>query len=291
MNACALSVVIPVHNASETIRSQLDALIAQSVPFPWEIIIVDNNSTDDSAAIASMYSETTNTPQIRVVAAFDGQGASYARNFGIAEARSEAIACCDADDIVGPSWVATMGTALQEHDVVTGPLEVRQLNPAWLVATRGIFALDRISTYAGAFPLAGAGNIGMRRSVWDQVGGFDEEMRGAGEDIEFCLRLFLRGIPLHFEANCIVHYRYRGDARTLWNQGRFYGRGRPLIFKRLHRSGIATPSRCAGWKSWMLLVLWLPRIVNRDGRAAWCWIAGNRLGQLEGCLRCRSIWL
>jgi hypothetical protein len=78
---------------------------------------------------------------------------------------------------------------------------------------------------------------------------------------------------------------------VLFRQGRFYGRGKPLMCRLVHDAGLAAPSRLAGWKSWVLVFAWLPRTFTRQGRAGWCWVAGNRLGQIEGCVHHRALWL
>lgn len=285
---CSLSVILPARNVADTLREQLDALAAQQWDREWEVVVVDNGSTDATAAIAREYA--ARDPRFRVVEAHDGTGVSYVRNRGIEAARAPAIAICDGDDIVGPGWVAAMGDALGEHEVVTGPIDVDTLNPPWLVATRGRLPPDRPREYQGLFPLVSGGNIGMRVATWERVGRYDERFSGP-EDVDFSLRLWLQGIPVHFAPGARLHYRYRSRARDLFRQGRFYGRGRPLVNKRIRATGRARPRRFAGWKSWAALVLWLPKLGTSEGRATWCWIAGNRIGDVEGSIRHRALYL
>lgn len=280
--------MVPAKNVAATLSEQLDALLAQRWDGEWEIVVVDNASTDATAAIAREYADRDG--RVRVVPAFDGRGVSYVRNVGIEQARADWIAICDGDDVVGPRWLAAIGDALAHHRCVTGPIEVRRLNPEWLLRTRGSFAPDAPRTFHGVFPSISGGNVGMHRGLWEEVGRFDETVIGI-EDIEFSLRLFQRGVAIHFAPDAIVHYRYRIEPRALWRQGRHYGACRPYVCRRLHEAGLPTPSRVAGWKSWLTLVLWLPRLVSREGRASWIWVAGNRFGQLEGCVRHRALYL
>jgi GT2 family glycosyltransferase len=130
----------------------------------------------------------------------------------------------------------------------------------------------------------------MRVATWERVGRYDEAFSGP-EDVDFSLRLWVHGVPVHFAPAALLRYRYRSHARDLFRQGRFYGRGRPLVNKRIRESGRARPPRFAGWKSWAALVLWLPKLGTREGRATWCWIAGNRLGDVEGSIRHRALYL
>jgi glycosyltransferase involved in cell wall biosynthesis len=87
----AISVVIPCYNATKFLRSTLDSVLAQTLP-ALEVIVVDDGSTDDSAAIAESYG-----PPIRVIRQ-PNQGESVARNRGIAEAKGDWLAFLDADD-------------------------------------------------------------------------------------------------------------------------------------------------------------------------------------------------
>jgi glycosyltransferase involved in cell wall biosynthesis len=284
----ALSIVVPARNVAPTIAEQLDALAAQEWDKGWNVIVVDNGSTDATPEIVRKYAE--HDTRFRLVQAPDGHGVSFVRNVGIANADAPAIAICDGDDIVGPKWVAAMGDALSDHEVVTGPMDVDSLNPPWLVATRGGFPDDRPRDYLGLFPLVPGGNVGMRVDVWRRIGRYDETFSGP-EDADFSLRLWLHGVPVHFAPDAVLQYRYRPDRRDLFRQGRFYGRGRPLVNKRIRASGRAAPPRFAGWKSWAALIAGLSKLTTPEGRATWCWIAGNRLGNVEGSIRHRALYL
>lgn len=284
----ALSVVVPARNVADTLRIQLDALAAQEWEHPWEVVVVDNRSTDETPSIVREYAERD--ARFRLVEAHGGSGVSYVRNRGIEAARAPAFAICDGDDIVGPRWVAAMGDALATHDVVTGPMDVDTLNPAWLASTRGRFPVDGPRVYLGLFPVAPGGNVGMRKAAWEQVGRYDEAFSGP-EDADLSLRLWQAGIAVGFAPDAVLSYRYRAEPGALFRQGRFYGRGRPLVKKRIRATGRAKPSRISGWKSWVTLVRWLPRLRTAEGRASWCWVAGNRLGDLEGSFIHRALYL
>ncbi len=151
--------------------------------------------------------------------------------------------------------------------------------------------MDAPRTLFGQVPIAPGGNIGLRRDVWERVGRYSETIIGAVDDAEFCIRLWEHGIVIHFAPGAEIAYRYRAEPRSLWRHGRFYGRGRPFISRRMAQAGLRPPSRVAGWRSWLLVVVWLPRLTTAEGRAAWCWVAGCRFGQLEGCFIHRTLYL
>lgn len=285
---CELSVVIPCHDVAETLGAQLDALLAQDWDAPFEIIVVDNRSTDGTASLAREHQRRDR--RIRVVAAPDRAGLCHARAVGIAAATAERIAICDGDDIVGEHWVAAMGDALADHPVVTGPLEVDRLNPHWLTETRGRPAIDEVAEWFGSFPLVSGGNLGLRRAVWETVGGFDETYIGA-EDAEWSLRLTLADVPVHFASEAVLHYRYRPDPAVLWHQGNRYGFARPRLRARVAAAGLSVPSRVAGWRSWAWLTTRLPRLATPRGRAQWLWVAGVRIGHVRGSFAARTLFL
>jgi glycosyltransferase involved in cell wall biosynthesis len=283
-----LSIIIPAHNVEDTLAEQLDALLDQRWDGEWEIVVVNNRSTDGTAALVEEYA--AKHPRLRMVAATERAGLCYSRATGIENAASENVAICDGDDIVGPRWVQAMGNALREHRVVTGPVETDLLNPAWLLEARGRLDMDGCRTWYDLFPVVGGGNLGIRRDVFDKVGLFDERFTGS-EDHEFSLRLWQHRESIYFEPDALLHYRYRASARALWEQGNTYGETRPLLRRSVVVAGFTPPPRLAGWRSWAWLVSHSPGLRTEQGRARWLWVAGNRVGQLRGSVRARSLFL
>ena len=283
-----LTVVIPANDVGTTLSAQLDALAPQQWAGSWEIVVVDNRSTDDTRAIALDYARRWD--HVRVVDAPDRPGLCHARAIGISSARGAAIAICDGDDVVADGWVRAMGDALRDHPVVTGPLEVDRLNPRWLAETRGRPSATEAGTWFGLFPLVSGGNLGLHRSVWNAVGEFDDAYLGA-EDAEWSLRLARAGITVHFAPDAVLHYRYRAEPDVLWRQGNRYGLNRPRLRRRIAASGYPPPSRFSGWRSWAWLVAHLPGLRTQHGRARWSWVAGVRIGHLRGSLRDRTLFL
>jgi len=276
-----LSVVIPVRDAAGTIQDQVDALLAQEWDRPWELVIVDNGSRDATRSIVERY--TARDARVRLVDASDRPGVAHCRNAGVRAALADAIAMCDADDVVAPGWVRAMGDGLREHELVTGPLDITTLNPEWVLETRGRAIATGPGQFFGVFEFAHSCNLGFRRPVVERVGGFDEDL-AAGEDIELSARLWKAGVKLVYLDDAVVRYRYRTSMRGLWRQARSYGQFRPELFRRVEAAGIEVPPSTR-LRSWAYLVRNVNLLGSRAGRAKWVWIAAGNVGRVEGDLR------
>ena len=133
---------------------------------------------------------------------------------GAAAAGGDAFLFCDADDEVAPGWLAALGRALAVHEFVACRYDNEKLNPAWVQRTHlnpqreGLTAYD----YPPFLPHAGGGGLGVRRTVHEAVGGFDESLP-ALEDTDYCWRIQLAGHGFHFAPDAVVNIRHRHDPR------------------------------------------------------------------------------
>ncbi|MEM9465103.1 MAG: glycosyltransferase [Actinomycetota bacterium] len=283
-----LAVVIAAHNEEQHLPAQLDALRSQHHDGAWEVIVVDNRSTDRTAEVVAERSATW--PRLRLLAAPDRGDKSYALNVAVASSDADAFLFTDADDVVSPGWVAAGASALADADLITGPLDLDTLNPPWLAASRGRSSEQPMASFEGIFPFVRGTNFGMTRRALDRLGPFPEAMYPV-DDIELSLRAWRSGIDVQGVDALLVRYRYRPDATSLWRQGLAYGRGRCRVVRDLVDAGDPRPPRFTGWRSWAWLVLRLPTIVRPSGRAAWLWVLANRLGQVRGSVEQRLVYV
>jgi glycosyltransferase involved in cell wall biosynthesis len=283
-----LSVVIPARNEATRIRDQLDALLAEPCNGDWEVIVVDNGSTDDTPQVVQDYVDRD--ARFRLLAATERGGQNYAANAGVRAARARCVAFCDADDVVARGWVSAMMSGLATARVVTGPNELDRLNPPALAGSRGRSVEAPVGTFCGIFPVVRGNNFGVRADVWEQTGPLVEGWK-AVHDQEFSFRCWLHGIDIAGVPGAVVHYRYRTSVRELWRQGFAYGTHRARLAKLVRESRRARVPYFSGWKSWAMLLVLAPGVVTRAGRARWVWTAANRLGQAVGSVRERSIML
>src|SRR5262249_45375601 len=97
-----ISIIIAAYHAADTIGATLASIVAETDP-RWEAIVVDDGSTDETAAIAATWAN--GDPRIRIVRRANG-GPSLARNTGLHWSRAEWVLFVDADDWLGPTWIA-----------------------------------------------------------------------------------------------------------------------------------------------------------------------------------------
>jgi glycosyltransferase involved in cell wall biosynthesis len=275
-----ISVVLPVRDGMPWLDGQLTALAAQECDESWEVVVADNGSTDASVALAHEWADRD--PRIRVLDASALPGPSAARNAGVRQAGGELLAFCDADDIVQPGWLAALVTALGEADVVAGTFDLTSLNGAGAGAGDG--ATDDTSPAAtsqlGFLPAGLAANLAVRRHAFEAVGGFDEAMF-VGEDIDLCWRLQLRAFRFAVADGAVVAKRERPGLGPLFGRALAYGRCGPKLYRRYRARG-ARRDLAGSAKSWLWLVVALPRLGGGDVRRRWVRAAGVRIGRLVG---------
>ena len=125
---------MPCWNTARFIGTQLEALARQKVDDPWEVIMADNGSSDDSRRIAEAFAAKL---PLRIVDASQRRGAAHARNFGVLKAIGDVVVFCDSDDEVGEGFLAAMGRALRQHELVACRFDFARLNHKVPVPERG----------------------------------------------------------------------------------------------------------------------------------------------------------
>lgn len=290
----ALSVVVPCRNAAATLGETLEGLARQEWDRPWEIILADNASTDDSVAAFRAFARSHPRLVMRLVDASARRGAQHAMNAGIAASRAPAVAFCDADDVPGDGWLAAMGTALAEHPIVACRIDFQRLNHGWVMKSRGSHQTHRLEElpFLPGLAHAGAGTIGVRRDVVERIGGFDPGFR-YHMDTEFCVRAQVAGYPLHFIPEAAMHVRARDALGPLFRQSYNWARYEVKLVDRCRdRAEFAGGCReyARSWRQVMRHHL-RPGLRPRPETmlsAAWLRSGVGRLaGQLAGMLRHR----
>jgi glycosyltransferase involved in cell wall biosynthesis len=272
-----VSVVIPMRNAARTVSYQLAALASQDYDGSWEVVLADNGSEDDSVAVAAAFSDRL--PAVRVVNAAGPGGAARARNVGVQASSGECIIFLDADDQATPSYVRAMIESLSTRQFVAAAVDHTTLNRRWKGQVRDEWQVDGLMTEP-FLPCAAGGTLGVRRTVFNKVGGFDESFV-KGQDDDFCWRVQLAGVPLDFVPEAVVQYRARDTIWGHFQQERKWGIADVALYLRFRPHGFPAQAHTA-WRRWARLAKHLMLARSRSD-AAWCLgLAGRQIGRLQG---------
>ncbi|MEN6626727.1 MAG: glycosyltransferase [Candidatus Sumerlaeia bacterium] len=238
-----ISVVIPVRNRPEQIRRAVEGVLACDLPRDeYELIVVDNGSTDDTAAAAAEAGARVVSEPV--------PNRCRARNRGAEAARGRWIAFIDSDCVPEPGWLGAMARAAAEatcepkRALIAGavlpappasPVEAYIAKRRWVDQEKFMQPGRRFSP-----PFAATANLMVRRDVYFALNGLDPTLAVAGEDADFCWRAAEAGWQLHYEpAAAVVHY-HRATIGGLWRQSRDYGLGNAELFARWHEKWGAT---------------------------------------------------
>src|SRR5262245_25554091 len=221
-----ISVAVCSYNGSRTIREVLEGL--KRVEYPnFEVIVVDDGSTDTTAAIASEYG-------CRIITT-ENAGLSSARNVALRAADGEIIAYLDDDAVPDRHWLHYVAATFRETDyaAVGGPniAPSHQNTIADCVDNAPGGPVHVLVTDEIAEHLPGC-NMAIRKSCLEAIGGFDPTFRVAGDDVDVCWRLQERGWTLGFAPGAMVLHHRRDTIRRYWKQQQGYGKAEALLEKK-----------------------------------------------------------
>jgi O-antigen biosynthesis protein len=211
-----ISVVVCTHNGGSTLPDCLAGLERLDYP-DYEVIVVDDGSTDHSAAVAAK-------DGVKLIKTRN-RGLSSARNTGLGAATGEIVAYIDDDAQPDPHWLRYLGaTFLRSHHAAVGGPNVAppQGGVADCVASAPGGPIHVLVSDSEAEHIPGC-NMAVRRDVLDAIGGFDERFRVAGDDVDVCWRLREQGKSIGFHPGAMVWHRRRDSIRAYWRQQRGYG--------------------------------------------------------------------
>ncbi|MEK6272491.1 MAG: glycosyltransferase [Actinomycetota bacterium] len=218
-----VSVVVCSLNGERTLRDCFDGLLALEYP-DFEVIVVDDGSTDATAAIAQEYG-------FRVITT-ENRGLASARNTGMAAGSGEIVAYLDDDARPDPHWLSFLAASFlaSPHAGIGGPnVEHPGDGPIAACVTNApggpvhVLLSDREAEH-----LPGC-NAAFRKASLEAVGGFDPRFRAAGDDVDLCWRLRDRGWTLGFSPGAVVWHHRRPSVRGYWRQQVGYGRAEALL--------------------------------------------------------------
>jgi O-antigen biosynthesis protein len=236
-----VSVIVCSYNGGQTLATCLDSLGKLNYP-EYEVILVDDGSTDDTSYIAAQF------PWVRYIHQ-SNQGLSHARNTGATAAKGEVLAYTDSDCMVDADWLYYLiGTLVSGNYAGVGGPNVTPPAKNWIqacVAAAPGGPSHVLLTDVVAEHIPGC-NMAFYRWAFEGVGGFDTEYRKAGDDVDFCWRIQQAGWVIAFSPTAIVWHHRRFTLRAFLKQQNGYGEAESLLrFKHLIFFG---PTGTAKWR-------------------------------------------
>lgn len=218
-----ITVAVCSFNGSATIRQTMKAV--QQLDYPaYEVVVVNDGSTDNLAEIVSRY-------PVRLIST-PNRGLSSARNTAAQQARGDIIAYLDDDAYPDPHWLLYLAYAFStsNHAGIGGPnlVPAEDGAVAHCVANAPGGPVHVLLTDEIAEHIPGC-NMAFRRDVYLQVGGCDPIYRTAGDDVDLCWRIQKAGYTIGYHPAALVWHHRRSSLKAYWKQQKGYGKAESLL--------------------------------------------------------------
>ena len=219
------SVVVPVYNDPEGVRSSLDSILEHTGTDQLaEIVVVDNDSTDETPAVVSEYA--ADSELVTLARETEIQSSYAARNTGIEQAEGDVLVFLDADVTVTEGWLETALDRLDTLDAhyLAPDVELGPPEPPTLAARYNHTTGFPIQDFIEQHNYAPTACLFVRRELIDEVGPFDERLVSGG-DLEFGNRVYEAGYDLHYAPEITVSHPVRTSLPSLFRRNVRIGRG------------------------------------------------------------------
>ncbi len=220
-----VSIIVPVYNAEKTIFKCINSLTEQEFDDIYEIIIVDNGSTDRTINILNSFANK----KIKIASESE-RGPAAARNKGISLAKGEYIAFTDSDCEVHRNWLSTLLNTIEKTgaDVVGGGVYCPFKNIVSIAAEISLFgeftaSEDNVSRYTRLIP---TNNVCYKKEIFDKLGVFDVRFKYAGgEDALFNWIIYKNNFKIFYNNGIRIIHHHRSDLSGFLKKKLVYGRG------------------------------------------------------------------
>lgn len=221
--------MICVKNGGELLEKQLNAVARQSTSYSYEIVVVNNGSTDNTGKVLEEWERNPHgLVPVKIFSQPDLKGIPAVRNFAVQQAEGEVIAFCDADDEVSEGWLQSFVERMKGRMVLAGGrIESYDSKGNHLPS---LFPRGLIGT--SYLPHVGNCNCAVNRRLFFEVGGYDESLPRYGfEDVDFSWRVQEAGYPIEYVDNALIRFRM-SDSKTSLKKKFLLGKGRVMMARR-----------------------------------------------------------
>ena len=249
-----VSIMVPAYNEGAVIQGSIRSLLELDYP-RYEIIVIDDGSSDDTGEKASAFEGEHGRAFVRVIRK-PNEGKAEALNTGIAAARGQFVLCMDGDSTLHPMTLKNAIRHMRDPNVGAVAGSVKVINRTnWLASLQALEyleGLNMVRSAQGFFRLVNIipGPIGMfRRSAIESVGGYDDDT--FAEDCDLTLKLLERGWQVKYEPGSIAYTEAPEKLLDLLKQRYRWTRGILQAISK-HKVKLVTPHRGFG----MTFTLW-----------------------------------
>ena len=220
------SIIVPVYNRIDEVSDLLESLTHQS-DNDFEIVLVEDGSTEPCKAVADQYADRLNLQYYHK----SNEGRSIARNYGIVRANGDYFVFVDSDCVLPPDYIEQLHLSLRNdysdcfggpdaaHESFTDIQKAINYSMTSFLTTGGIrggkVQLEKF--------VPRTFNMGFSRKVYEKVGGFREMF---SEDIDMSTRIRLAGFSIKLFRNVSVYHKRRVDFKKFWRQVHVFGMSR-----------------------------------------------------------------
>jgi GT2 family glycosyltransferase len=222
--------VVCTYSGSDTIHDTLESLLDQSIESEYEVIVVDDGSTDNTEKIVGSFNDT----RLHYIQHSTNLGLSAARNTGWKNANGTFVAYIDDDAVAPDNWLRSLRSEYRENVDGVGGYPKTYYDDVY-----GRYAVARgLYTYGeDAENIDGAGgmNMSFKREVLEEVGGFDEGLTHIGDDTDINIRLNKEGYNLVVNPEITVQHKFPRNFRDLMYK--YFSRGQGVWYLKQKHGG------------------------------------------------------
>jgi len=224
MGQAKVSIIIVGRNAEKTIRQCIESILTQGFD-GMEVIFVDNNSSDDSKKIASEY-QITVLSEVR-------RGSYIARNIGVKNASGEILVFTDSDCIAERDWISNLVTPIIEGNEVAslGAIQSAEKSDWSAIEQKTYDELLRGIEKGGYVSQAYTGNFAVKKNVFNELGGFDEDIIW-NADTDFSLRILEKGYRIRYVPEAVVRHFHRTTLTQIFRRKFQQGYWATTVYKK-----------------------------------------------------------
>ncbi|HEX6461962.1 MAG TPA: glycosyltransferase family 2 protein [Candidatus Saccharimonadales bacterium] len=216
-----VTIIIPAYNEAASLRACLDSCLLQTT-MPDEILVIDNNSTDDTYAIAEEYRQKH--PKLIKLLKQPKQGLIPTRDFGFDQAKSEVLGRIDADSRLEPEWVAALKDIFKDNTIMaaTGPSYFYDSPPSFKKIASDIhrFITHHINERIAGHKMLWGSNMALRKSAWQTIKPHTCSVKDIIEDLDLAIHCAEAGLKMHFDErlmNSISPRRYLSSPKGIYS--------------------------------------------------------------------------